>query len=89
MRVQVLPASVVRYTHGVMSPKVWRSKAAYAVALSNRLASTQLTQDADGKPGTLATTLVHVFPPSRVSWTLPSSVPTQTVRASSGDSLIE
>ena len=34
MRVHVLPKSVVRYTHGVMSPNVWRSNAAYAVPTS-------------------------------------------------------
>ena len=89
IRFQVLPESVVRYTHGVVSPKVWRSNAANAVALSNRLASTQLTQEKGGSPGTLRVTFCQVFPESRVTWTLPSSVPTQMVFASSGDSLME
>src|SRR5258708_22668679 len=88
MRVQLLPKSCVRKTHGVMSPNVCRSNVAYAVPGSKRLASTQVTQLAFGKPGTLPTTFVQCAPPSRVSCTFPSSVPTQIVFASSGDSLI-
>ncbi len=34
------------------------------------------------------TTLVHVFPPSRVTCTFPSSVPTQMTSESSGDGAI-
>jgi hypothetical protein len=37
-------------------------------------------------PRTLATTFFHVLPPSRVTCTLPSSVPTQTTEAFFGDS---
>src|SRR5258708_37265624 len=88
MRVHVLPRSVVRYTHGGMSPNVWRSNAANAVFASKRLASTQLTHDPAGSPGTFATTFVHVLPASRDSCTLPSSVPTHSTFASFGDSLI-
>src|SRR3954464_4355909 len=72
-----------------MSPNVCRSKHAYAVAGSCRLASIQLTQDALGNPVTLPTTLFQVLPASRVSCTLPSSVPTQIVFGSLGDSAIE
>src|ERR1700680_3179146 len=39
-------------------------------------------------PGTLVTTLVHVLPPSRVTCTLPSSVPTQMRFGSSIDGAI-
>src|SRR5919202_767702 len=85
MRVQVFPKSSVRYSQGVMSPNVCRSNAAYAVPGSRRLASTHDTQLAFGRPGTLPTTLVQCPPPSRVSCTLPSSVPTQMVFASRGD----
>ena len=81
-----MPKSCVRYTHGVTSPYQWKSNVAYAVAGSNRLGSTQVTHGPFGKPGT--TTFVQCAPPSRVTCTLPSSVPTQTVFASSGDSLI-
>src|SRR5438067_2175123 len=88
MRIHVFPKSCVRYTHGVMSPKLCRSNAAYAVPGSKRLASTHETQLAFGKPETFPATLVQCPPPSRVSWTLPSSVPTQMVFASRGDSLI-
>ncbi len=72
-----------------MSPNVWRSNVAYAVPLSWRLAAIELTHDALGSPATLAVKSVQLFPPSRVSCTLPSSVPTQTMFASSGDSLME
>jgi len=34
-------------------------------------------------------TSVHTPPPSRVRWTRPSSVPTQSVRASCGETAIE
>src|SRR5437870_6376545 len=41
-----------------------------------------------GKPGMRAPPLVQVFPPSRVTWTLPSSVPTQRTLVSVGAILI-
>ena len=41
-----------------------------------------------GNPGMRAPTLVHVFPPSRVTCTLPSSVPTQRTLVSVGATLI-
>src|SRR5438105_15708499 len=88
MRIHVFPKSCVRYTHGVMSPKLCRSNAAYAVPGSKRLASTHETQLAFGKTETFPATLVQCPPPSRVSWTLPSSVPTQMVLVSRADSLI-
>src|SRR5262245_44123917 len=72
-----------------MSPNVWRSNDAYAVAGSNRLASTQLTHELFGSPDTLPTTFVHVLPAFCDTWTLPSSVPTQMTLAFFGDSLIE
>ena len=39
-------------------------------------------------PGTFATTFVHDLPPSRVIWTLPSSVPAQIRFGFFGDSEI-
>ena len=56
---------------------------------AKRPASTQETQGAFPTPVTLAVTLVHVLPPSRVICTLPSSVPTQITWPFSGDSEIE
>src|SRR5215510_13451745 len=47
-----------------------------------------LTQVFAGKPEMFFTRFVQVLPPSRVSWTLPSSVPTQIVLGSFGDSLM-
>src|SRR5437016_13165082 len=72
-----------------MSPNVWRSKAAYAVPASCRPASTQLTHESGGSPFTFRARLVQLFPPSRVSWRLPSSVPTQMTSGSKRDSLHE
>src|SRR5262245_50961464 len=71
-----------------MSPNVWRSNVAYAVAVSNRLASIELTHDAAGRSLVLAVRLLQLLPALRESWTLPSSVPTQITFASRGDSLI-
>src|SRR5439155_17518153 len=71
-----------------MSPNVCRSNAAYAVAGLWRLASTQLVQTSCGRPATFLRRLFQVFPPSRVSWRLPSSVPAQMTLAVFGDSLI-
>ncbi len=68
---------------------MWRSNAAYAVPSACGPASTQDTQLAGGRPGTFFTRFDHVAPPSRVSWRLPSSVPTQIVFASRGLSQIE
>ncbi len=51
------------------------------------LASIHDTQDDGGTPVFLVR-LVQLRPPSRVSWTLPSSVPTQIRPACLGDSLI-
>jgi hypothetical protein len=39
-------------------------------------------------PGTFAVTFVQVLPPSRVTWTSPSSEPTQMSPGSRGDSAI-
>src|SRR5206468_7348295 len=60
-----------------------------ATAGSKRLASTHETHDLGGRAGTFFATLVQVFPPSLVSWRLPSSVPTQITFPFLGDSLIE
>src|SRR5215467_3486771 len=47
-----------------------------------------LTQVFGGRPGIFFTRLAQVFPPSRVSCTLPSSVPAQITLESLGDSLM-
>src|SRR5260370_8880682 len=88
MRVQLLPKSVVRYTHGVMSPNECRSNAAYAVPGSKRLASTQLVHTSRGRPLTFLTTLLQLLPPPRVSLRLPSSVPTPISLTPSAAALI-
>ena len=72
-----------------MSPNVWRSNATYAVPASKLPACTHDTHECSGTPLTLRTTLLQLLPPSRVSCTLPSSVPTQMRPACFGDSLIE
>ena len=46
----------------------------------------QVTQVAGGTPGSFFPTLVQDFPPSRVSWMFPSSVPTHTTSWFLGDS---
>src|ERR1019366_9677838 len=50
--------------------------------------STLETHGLFGSPVMFPTTFVHFFPPSRVTWRLPSSVPTQTTIESFGDSPI-
>jgi len=57
--------------------------------LSKRLASTQVAQVSRGMPLKLPRRFVQLLPPSRVSCTLPSSVPIHKTLPSSGDSLIE
>src|SRR5262245_59900816 len=47
------------------------------------------THENFGAPVMLGAAFVHVFPPSRVTWTLPSSVPAHTTEASRGLSAIE
>jgi hypothetical protein len=89
IRSHVFPKSFVANTHGSKSPNVCRSNAAYAAPSACGPASTQETQLAGGRPGTFFTTFVQFAPPSLVSCTLPSSVPTQIVFASRGLSEIE
>src|SRR5579862_2043069 len=57
----------------------------YAVPTSLGLASTVGIHAFGASPWTFLMTLVHVFPPSRVTCTLPSSVPTQITLESSGE----
>src|SRR5262249_28800675 len=87
-RRHVRPKSLVAKAYGAMSPDMWRSNVAYAAPSSYRLASTHDTIGALPSPGTFLTTLDQFPPPSRVTCTLPSSVPTQTTCAFFGDSLI-
>src|SRR6266853_1946675 len=87
--VHVLPKSVVLRRYGFISPKVWRSKVAYAVPSLKRLAITVDTHEFLPRFGTLSTTLAHCLPPSRVIRRLPSSVPAQINWPFFGDSLIE
>ena len=55
---------------------------------AKRPATTDDTQAFFGRPGTVPATFVQVFPPSRVTCTLPSSVPTQMTSWLFGDSEI-
>ena len=55
----------------------------------NRLDSMVETHEFFSSPLTFPTTFVQVFAPSRVIWTLPSSVPTQMIWPFLGDSEIE
>src|SRR5213593_43594 len=66
----------------------WPSNFAYAVPSALRDASTRLTYVPLGTPFTLSATFFHVFPPSRVTCTLPSSVPTHSRSLFTGDSLM-
>src|SRR5213595_3819312 len=72
-----------------MSPKVCASKVAYAVPSLKCPASIEVTHAFFGRPLILLTTFFHVRPPSRVTWTFPSSVPAQIRFGFFGDSQIE
>src|SRR5262245_26142307 len=72
-----------------MSPNVCRSKEAYAVPSLECPASIDVTQAFLGKSLMLLTRFFQVLPPSRVSCTFPSSVPTQIRLGFLGDSQIE
>ncbi len=85
---QVRPRSSVANTCGARSPDRCPSAVAKAARRSCGEASTQLIQVPVGRPGRFAATLVHRRPSSAVTCRLPSSVPTHTVFASRGDSLI-
>jgi len=50
-------------------------RVAYTVPSSNRDGAMRETYPPFGAPGSFAYTFVHAFPPSRVTWRLPSSVP--------------
>src|SRR5712692_11253913 len=87
--VHVFPASLVLYTYGCPSSSSWRSSARYAVAASNGETPIWYTRPSTsaGTRGKCPATFDHVFPPSRVSCTKPSSVPTQMVFGSVGATL--
>src|SRR4051795_11919149 len=59
----------------------------YARAASKFDACRRDTHKPGGTPGMLPVTFVHDLPPSRVTCTLPSSVPAQITLRSFGDSL--
>src|SRR6185369_11357538 len=61
----------------------------YAVPASTCDASTVGIHAFGASPTMFFTTFVHDFPPSRVTWTLPSSVPIQITFESRGDGAIE
>src|SRR5688500_18985548 len=71
--VQVRPKSVVRKMYGALSSSRGRFTATYAVAGSNADASMMLTRPNSGM--SFGVTFAHVFPPSRVTCTSPSSEP--------------
>ena len=63
----------------------------YALPVTCEDALTVLTYASARPPASVicGVTFVHVFPPSRVSWTLPSLVPAQMSPAVMGDSDME
>src|SRR5689334_24961802 len=61
----------------------------WAVPASNGDTPTWYTRPSSGSPFALGRTLVHVFPPSFVTWTLPSSVPNQITFVSVGAMVID
>ena len=71
-----------------MSPLRCPSKLAKTVPSSKGLARSEETQVPAGSPGIAPATSVQLPPPSRVTWSRPSSLPTHTTCGSSGDSLI-
>ena len=73
--VHVLPKSFVRKMYGERSPSSIFFTATYAVPLSNDEPSIWLTRPRSGMSG--GVTLVQFFPPSRVTWMMPSSDPDQ------------
>src|SRR5678815_1392044 len=88
---QVLPKSVVRAKCGAKSPARCASKATNAVPRDAALATMRPTYVplaicAPPPDAIAALSSFHVLPPSIESWTLPSSVPTQRIFGSSGDS---
>src|SRR5438477_11366907 len=72
-----------------MSPNVCASKVANAVPSLKRPASIEVTHVFLGRPLILLTTFFQVLPPSRVTCTLPSSVPPQIRFGFYGDSQLE
>src|SRR6185503_21294370 len=74
--------------YGAKSPERCPSNVAYATPRPAPDATTRLTKVPFGTPVTFRDTSVHVAPPSRETWMLPSSAPTHRMSASSGDSLI-
>src|SRR6266498_1408883 len=71
-----------------MSPVACPSNVAKAVRRSNLLASTLEHHVFFGGPEMFFTASFHALPPSSVTSTFPSSVPTQMIFLSSGDSQI-
>src|SRR5437870_1632369 len=87
----VLPKSVVRAMYGAKLPERCASNATYAVPRDAPDATTRLTYVPFGTPAfpeMAPLTSCHDVPPSVDTCTLPSSVPTQSTFASSGDSAI-
>src|SRR5262249_3294074 len=69
-------------------PSMWPSAVTKQVAASLGEGETYEIQVLAGSPGRFLVTFAQVLPPSRVTWRLPSSVPTHTTFASFGDSPI-
>src|SRR5260370_18015387 len=72
----------------LLSSPRWPSNVSSATPSPVFDATTRLTYVPFGTPGTFDATFFQVFPPSRVTCTLPSSVPTHRTLTVSGDSLI-
>src|SRR5688572_4525534 len=74
--------------YGLWSSVRWASNETYAVVPSKCDASTRETCVSFGTPFTFPATFFHVAPPSRLTCTLPSLVPTQRTPGTTDDSLI-
>src|SRR6266852_5268174 len=84
--VHVLPKSVVRNTYGAKSPSRCASNETYAVPRDAADATMSPTNVPSFTPVIAPLSSVHEAPPSVVSCTLPSSVPTHRIFGSIGDS---
>src|SRR5580765_6927806 len=84
--VQLFPKSWVTNTCGAKSPSMWPSAVTKQVAASCGDGATYEIHVHGFTPGSALHVFDHVLPPSRVTWRLPSSVPTQTMFGSFGDS---
>src|SRR5262249_37171917 len=84
----VSPKSVVRNRYGLRSSLRCRSSVRYAGPSPNWEHSMRVIHRSLGTPFTLSLRSVHVLPSSLLTWMRPSSVPTHSRPAFSGDSVM-